>query len=355
MIQRVQPVTLELPLRRAFRIARGSTRTVTAHLLRVDGDDHTGWGCAHASPNVTGETSKQAKADLDALDPEDLDPDDVPGTLEGLDAGPSVKAAVDLALLDLAGRRANEPAHRLLGLPDGEHPSAATVTVADVDDVRRQAEQWKGRGYFVLKLKIDEESDVLEKVRALDEALPETVRDPLPEPCIWIDANEALTVSQAQSLLPHFADQRVALLEQPLPREEIDETALLAQDSPVPIVLDEAIQGPEDVRKLAGLEGRLGVNVKVQKVGGLHRARECLTLADEAGLSTLVGCNLETGLGIAAGSCLTGAVDWADLDGNLFLETDPFPLPRPKPGHAGTSSGPGLGVHPDPRFPKLLK
>ncbi len=353
MIEHVDAVPLDLPLCRAFRIARGSTETARSLILRVRTDEHTAWGCAHASPDVTGETLKQARAALDALEPNDLDARDVPGTLDRLDAGPAARAAVDLALHDLAGKRAGTPAHRLVGLPDGEIASAATVTVASVDEAVDQARAWTGRGYLLLKVKIDEGSPVLELVDALNEALPETVREPLPTPGLLIDANEALTLDEALELAPHLAERNVRLLEQPLPRGHEDELAQLAEQSPVPVVADESVQSPEDVQRFARSGAPVGVNVKVQKVGGLLAATRCLKQAREAGLTTMVGCNLETGLGIAAGACLSGTVDHADLDGNLFLEQDPFPLPRPLPGHAGTPEGPGLGVSPDPRFPAL--
>jgi len=115
----------------------------------------------------------------------------------------------------------------------------------------------------------------------------------------------------------------------------------------VPILLDESVQSPEDVRAVGRIEGPTMANIKVQKVGGLQAASACLDAGQATGTPLVVGCNIETGLGIAAGSALTGAVDRADLDGNRFLAEDPFVLARPRPGFAGTPHGDGLGVHPD--------
>lgn len=343
--------TLELELTRPFRIARGTTETLEALIVRIDHAGHTGWGQAVASPAVTGETLGDARTALEALDPADLDPDDPAGTLANLeDLGPGARAGIDLALHDLDGRRTGTPAHRRLDLPDGEAPCAATVTLTDPDDAAEQARTWLGRGFTRLKIKVGDPSAVLDLVDAVDAALPDTVRDPMPDPEIWIDANEALTLEDARSLLPALAERSVALVEQPLPREERDALAELAAESPLPIVLDEAIDSVEDVHALASLDGPLGINVKVQKVGGLLAAHRLVRAAKGHGLDVMVGCNIETGLGIAAGACLVGAADHADLDGNLFLSQDPFPLPRPMPGHVGTTEAPGLGVNPDPRW-----
>lgn len=354
MTRTVKRVDLALELTRRFTISRGSTETLEASILRVEDDGVTGWGQAVASPSVTGETQDDARRALDRLDPEALDPSDVPGTLEGLDAaGPAARAAVDLALYDLRGRQQETPSHRLLGLSDGMAASAVTVTLTEPDAAAEQARAWLGRGYTRLKVKVGEAAGVLDLVDAVRDAIPDTVRPPMPDPEIWIDANEALDLDAATALLPELADRGVALVEQPLPRDALDETRQLAEDSSLPIVLDEAICSPGDVERLADWRGPVGVNVKVQKVGGLHAAHRCIETAREHGLSVLVGCSIETGLGIGAGACLAGAADQVDLDGNLFLARDPFPLPRPMPGHVGTPEGAGLGVHPDPRFDTL--
>lgn len=354
MIDAVDVIELDLELTRRFTISRGTTDRVRPVIVRVRAGESTGWGQAVPSPSVTGETHDDVREALDGLDPERLDPTDVAGTLACLeDAGPGARAAVDMALYDLAGRRTGTPTHRLMGLRDGAAPSAATVTLTDPDAAATQAQAWLGRGYTRLKVKVGAPDAVLDLVDAVQAAIPDTVRDPMPDPEVWIDANEALSLDAAQALAPALAERGIVLLEQPLPRDAMDETRALVEESPLPIVLDEAIQTEDDVAALADWSGPVGINVKVQKVGGLHAAQRCLETARKHGLDVLVGCNIETGLGIAAGACLTGAADRVDLDGNLFLERDPFPLPRPMPGHVGTPDGAGLGIHPDPRFRSL--
>lgn len=309
-----------------------------------------------ASPDVTGHALADVEAALADLDPRDLDPEDIAGTLEDLaEMPPGARAGVDLALHDLRGRLDDRPVHELLGLEPGVGPTAATVTLTDPENARAEAEAWFERGHTSLKVKLGSDPEAgLALVRAVAEVLPETlpdrVADLFPDTEIWVDANEALDPDTARDLLPRLQELGVDLVEQPLPRDQVAATAELATETGMPIFLDEAIQGPEDVEALASVDGSLGVNVKVQKVGGLLPAVACLEAAQAQGRETMVGCFIETGLGIAAGAVLYGTVDRADLDGNLFLDHDPFPLPRPRPGWVGTSDGPGLGVVPDPRY-----
>lgn len=319
-------------------------------------DGTTGWGEAVAMPDVTGEALAGILDALEGADARALDPDDVASSLERLASLPKgARAGLDLALHDLAGRLAGRPVHELLGLPEGAGPTAATVTLTDPAAATEEAQAWFERGFTTLKVKLggatDRDLDLVQAVRqVLPRELPERVAELSPGTKLWVDANEALSLSAALELIPAFAELGVDLVEQPLPRAELDASAQLARETGTTIFLDEAIQGPEDVARLADLEGPLGVNVKVQKVGGLIPAVACIQAARDQGRPVMVGCNIETGLGIAAGAELCGSVDHADLDGNLFLAHDPFPMPRPRPGWVGTSAGPGLGAVPDPRY-----
>lgn len=338
-----------VPLGRPFTIARGTTETLDTVFLRLYDDETVGWGEAHASPNVTGETREETLDALTGLDPDAIDTYRPLSTIEDHDhLPPAARAALDLALHDVSGRRANQPAHALLDLPSAQMPCAGTITVTDPEDAVRQAESWLQSGFFHLKVKVDDPDTGLEATRRVAELLPTGLPERFPKPEVWVDANEALTLDEARQLLPKLADLDVRLVEQPLPRDEEGALAELARDSPVPLLLDESVQNPEDVRRIGTLEGPTMVNVKVQKVGGLRAALDCLGSARATGTPVVVGCNIETGLGIAAGSAITGAVERADLDGNRFLARDPFPLARPRPGFAGTPEGPGLGAYPDP-------
>lgn len=348
----IDHVTTRIPLQRPFAISRGTmTETQLVH-VRLTLDGKTGWGEGCPSPGVTGETLAETTAALARLEADRLDPTELEASLEAISSlPPAARSAVDLALHDLAGRLEGRPVHDLLGIPVGDDWTAATVTLTDPADARAQAEQWLSRGFLRLKLKVGDPSGVLELIDAVREMLPDETFEWLPEAEIWVDANEALDLASARELLPSMAERGVRLVEQPLPGEDLEGLAKLAAETPIPLVVDEGIQGPGDLATLETIEGPIVVNVKVQKVGGLAPAKATIEAAKHQGRDVLVGCNIESGLGIAAGCHLLGAVDHTDLDGNLFLAQDPFPLARQGPGHATTPEGPGLGVVPDRRFP----
>lgn len=339
----------ELELSRPFRIARGTTETLQAIFVRIREGEHTGWGEASPSPSVTDETHQQTLDELTSVDPDAIDTDDVADTIERHEhLPPAARSALDLALHDLAGQRASQPVHALVDLPAGDLPCAGTITVSSPDEAVEQARAWLKSGFFHLKVKIGDAEDGYEAVSRIVEDLPGPLPERLPQPEVWVDANESLTFDQAEELLPRFDELGVRLVEQPLHRDEHAQLAGLVEDAPLPILLDESVLGPEDVLTIGRLEGPTMVNIKVQKIGGLRASLACLDAARATGTPIVVGCNIETGLGIAAGSALCGTVDRADLDGNRFLALDPFPLPRPRPGFAGTTESAGLGAHPDP-------
>lgn len=353
---RVSLLEAHLELSRPFRIARGTTETIEALFLRIEEGSHTGWGEAHPSPSVTGETREDTIEALGRLDPAEVDPLDPQATLEAHpELPPAARSALDLALHDWHGRRGDQTAHALVGLPSGALPCAGTITVTDPDDAAEQAHDWLESGFFHLKVKIDDPDEGLEATRRVAEVLPDDLPERFPDPEVWVDANEALDLDQARELLPRLDALDVTLVEQPLPRDETSQLARLARDASIPILLDESVRSPADVRAVGRIDGPTMANVKVQKVGGLREAAACVDAARATGTPLVVGCNIETGLGIAAGSALTGAVERADLDGNRFLLEEPFPLARPRPGFAGTPEGPGLGVHPDPEHVEKLE
>jgi L-alanine-DL-glutamate epimerase-like enolase superfamily enzyme len=342
---------LTVPLRRAFRIARSTTHEIEPIVLEIEHEGVSGYGEAHPMPAVTGESRSTTLDALETLDPVDIDPGDVPATL-GAHAWlpPAARAALDVALHDVHGKRTKKPVTELLDLPEGEQASAATVGVGTPDEAREEARTWIDSGYLRPKIKIDDPATGLEAVRAVADLLPRDLDERFPTPEVWVDANEALTLDEAIDLAQALEELDVTLFEQPIPRGDWDALEALARQSPIPILVDEPVQTPEDVRQVGRIDAPTMANVKVQKVGGLAQARDCIEAGRETDAPIVVGCCIQTGLGIAAGCTLTRGAHRVDLDGNLFLEHDPFPLPRPKPGYAGTLAGPGLGVHPDPRY-----
>lgn len=325
----------------AFTIARGTTRTAEAVRLTLEAGGRVGRGEAAPSQAVTGESpdtvvewiegvrGRLEGADLDAWD---RVVDDLP---EGR-GNPAARAAVSLAVHDLAGRLRGQPAHELLGAEAGEVPTSGTVSLDDPKAMAREAEAWAERGHDHLKLKLGEAEDDLARVEAVREAVPGAT--------LRADANGGWTRAEARTLLPELADRDLVLVEQPVAADDLRALVAVAEVSPVPVYADEPVARASDVDALADAGFQGGVNVKLMKSGGLRPALEVIRAARRADLGVQVGCMVEAGVGIAGAAQLLGAVDWADLDGHLLLAEDPYDGPAVEDGRIATPSGPGLGV-----------
>ncbi|WP_060882218.1 enolase C-terminal domain-like protein, partial [Streptomyces scabiei] len=246
-------------------------------------------------------------------------------------------AAVGAALLDLAGKRADSPVHRLLGAPSA--PTAATARTIGITSPARagaQARRLAACGFGVLKVKAgapDPEEDV-ERVRA--------VRAAAPRARLLLDPNGAWTTSRAEALLPRFADLGVEAVEQPIAPGDPEALAALAQRSPLPVIADEDAVGLEGVRRLAGRVH--GVNVKLAKCGGVHAALRIAESIEGSGTELMLGCLTASSLGLAPAVHLVDRARWVDLDGHLLLAADPWTGIGGTDGHVTTTGLPGLGV-----------
>ncbi len=151
-------------------------------------------------------------------------------------------------------------------------------------------------------------------------------------------------MEQAADLIPVLADLGLEWIEQPLPEEDLDGLRRIREVSPIPIFADEPVRTARDIPRLAGCVD--GVNIKVMKAGGLREALRMIAVARAHGLQVMLGCMIETSLGITAAAHLAPLVDWADLDGNQTVINDPFTGVQVDKGRLVLPEGPGLGVLP---------
>ncbi|MER6306992.1 dipeptide epimerase [Streptomyces sp. NPDC001657] len=263
------------------------------------------------------------------------------GELAGEDTPPAVTAAVESALLDLAGKRAGSPVHRLLGAATA--PVAATArTIGITSPVRAAAEArcLTASGFAVIKVKAgapDPEEDV-ERVRV--------IRDAAPRARLLLDPNGAWTTAQADALLPRFAELGVEAVEQPLAPGDPEALGVLAARSPLPVIADEDAVSLEDARRLAGRVH--GVNVKLAKCGGVHAALRIAEAIDGSGTALMLGCLTASSLGLAPAVHLADRARWTDLDGHLLLAHDPWAGIGGTDGFVRASGLAGLGVRRSP-------
>ncbi len=244
----------------------------------------------------------------------------------------AAKSALDAALHDLQGKLLGVPTWKLLGMRRGGPPTSWTVWLGDPDDMARRAEQ-AASGFRRLKLKLGA-GDALdvERVRAVRSvtALP-----------LMVDVNEAWTLEEALDAMPRLAELGVEYCEQPLIAGDPGGRELKAR-SPIPVFVDEDCHTLADVASCGEIAH--GINIKLAKSGGIREAVRMAHAARGLGLGVMLGCMIESGLGIAAGCCVAPLCDYVDLDGNLLLAQDPCRGPALIDGVQIPADAPGLGV-----------
>jgi L-alanine-DL-glutamate epimerase-like enolase superfamily enzyme len=243
----------------------------------------------------------------------------------------AAKAALDAALHDLQGKLLGVPVSRLLGLPGQGPPTSWTIWLGDPDDMARRAAAAADR-FRRLKLKLGGGDGLdVERVRAV-----RGVTD-LP---LQVDVNEWWSVDEALDSCAELASLGVEYVEQPL-RQGDAGGAELRRRSPVPVYVDEDCHTLADVTGCAEIAH--GITIKLAKSGGIREAIRMAHAGRALGLGVMLGCMIESGLGIAAGCAVAPLCDHVDLDGNLLLARDPVPGPLFQDGVQVSSEGIGLG------------
>src|SRR6218665_304162 len=328
---------LELPLRHPWTIARGTSTSKRNVIVELREAGVVARG--EAAPNVRyGESAETVTEALGKLAPAlEGDPWHFRVLSERVDAAlpgnHAAKAALDIALHDLAGKRLGVPLYRMLGLDPANMPlTSFSIGIDDPATLARKVSE--AEPYPVLKVKLGAK-DVRETFGAVRAATSKPVR---------VDANEAWNPEEALAHIEWLAAQGVELVEQPLPAADVEGAKWLRQRSPPPLGAGEGVVVGSGGPRLA--EGYHGINVKLQKCGGIREALRIIETARACGLKVMIGCMVETGVGIAAAAHLGPLADWLDLDGNLLLSADPFQGHPVVDGRIRLGEGPGLGVEP---------
>jgi L-alanine-DL-glutamate epimerase-like enolase superfamily enzyme len=326
-------VTLELA--ETFVISRSARNSEDALVVELRQSGVSGFGEAQPLDHY-GESVDSAQAYVEEhVELLGDDPFALEEVMERLPAREfAARAALDAALHDLQGKLLGQPVWRLLGLRRTGPPTSWTVWLGDPDDMAGRAEKALDRfGRLKLKLGGRDGLDV-ERVRA--------VRDAAGDLPLQVDVNEAWSLEEALEALPALAELGVEYCEQPLPAGDRGGPRL-KESSPVPIYVDEDCHTLGDVAACAGIAH--GINVKLAKSGGIREAVRMVHAARALGLGCMLGCMVESGLGISAGAQVASLFDHVDLDGNLLLAHDPWPGVPFVDGVQLPPEEPGLGVH----------
>lgn len=330
----------DLQLNHTFTISGFSRRTTPVVLARIDYDGLEGYGEASLPPYL-GETQTSVvdflkKVDLTSFD----DPAQVEEIMVYIDSiatgNSAAKAAVDIALHDLAGKIKGAPWYKTYGLDKNNVPDTTFTIGIDSDEVVREKTREALGRFHILKVKVGGPDD-----RRMIEAIRSVTNLPLA-----VDANQGWKDRyHALDMIFWLKEKGVVMVEQPMPKTELDHIAWLTGESPLPIFADESVQRLADVERLKGVFS--GINIKLMKCTGMHEAWKMRNLAEKMGMKVMMGCMTETSCAISAASQLSAGMYFADLDGALLIGNDCFDGAKLENGKIIASDLPGIGVAPN--------
>ncbi|MHB8112647.1 MAG: dipeptide epimerase [Bellilinea sp.] len=302
-----------LKLRNPFRLSYGVSETRQAFWLRLPGDE--GWG-EGTIPPYYGVADAAMEAVWRAAAESGRELPDNPAEIEAWVGTPGpapARCALDLALYDRIARQHGLPLYKLLGLPKpAPMPTSFTIAIDTPAAMARMAAENRHMPIIKVKLGSDDDESRLKAIRAAR-----------PDAQLRVDANAGWSLDEAIHQVQALESYDLEMIEQPLPKEQIEAMGEVQKYTRLPLVADESVQTLQDVERLAAA-GVRGINLKLMKVGGLTPGLRMLKRARELGLQVMLGCMVETSLGTTAMAHLAGLADWLDLDAPLLVSNDPF-------------------------------
>ncbi len=329
----------EVHLRHPFNIARTQRDSVTSRQVLLASIEHrgvVGWGESAPSSYYrqsldSGERVFEAAAGLLGSDPFAIQPV-LERLWERFEGESAAIAAIDAALHDLAGKLLGVPVWRLLGLDPQRVPlTSFTIGIDDIEVIERKVAE--AAGYPLLKIKVGTPQD---------EQILQAIRRGAPDKPLRVDANCGWTSANVMEMCRLMVRYGVEFVEQPTAPGDYQGLAGVRRAGVTPLIADESCVGYRDV--LACAPHFDGINIKLSKCGGIRRALQMIHTARSAGMKVMLGCMVETSVGIAAAAQLAPLVDYLDLDGHLLLADDPFEGIGGQQGRITLSDRPGLGV-----------
>jgi L-Ala-D/L-Glu epimerase / N-acetyl-D-glutamate racemase len=242
------------------------------------------------------------------------------------------KAAIDMAVLDWAGKKLGAPLYKMFGLNPEKAPlTSYSIGIDNPENMQERVRENAHMPIFKIKLGKENDREIIEAIREVTDHV------------IRVDANEGWHDKEfALKQIKWLADKGVEFVEQPMPAEMMAETAWLKERSPLPLIADEAVKKTSDIIKLA--DAYHGINIKLMKSGGILEALSMIHLARATDMKIMLGCMVESSVAISAAAQIAPFVDYVDLDGNLLLADDPYLGVTVKRGKLIYNDLPGLGV-----------
>jgi L-alanine-DL-glutamate epimerase-like enolase superfamily enzyme len=336
MTLRLSTELLALRTRHPFIIARGGQSDYRTVMVKITDDDGVeGWGEA-AATRFYGETLETVQAALATYgtllgdDPHQLDA--IERRLElTLRRNAAARVAISAALHDLVGKRLGVPLWRYWGLDRAAAPRSTFTIGMDTPEMIR-LEVGEAAEYPILKIKLGGPDD-LTLLRTIRDATDKELR---------VDANCGWTAVHTVRMLPVLEEFGVTVLEQPVAPDDLDGLAHIHRHARIPLIADESCVTSGDIARLVGRVD--GINIKLAKCGSLREALRMIAIARTHQMTVMVGCMIESSLGITAAAHFTPLVDIVDLDGAALLSQDPFVGAGIAGGQVTLPDAPGLGV-----------
>lgn len=327
----------DLELVHTFTISGFSRKTTPVVLTKIEYDGLVGYGEASLPPYL-GESQESVIHFLKRVDLSNFsNPTHIEEIMDYVDSlatnNTAAKAAIDIALHDLVGKMLGAPWHQMYGLNKHNVPDTTFTIGIDTDDVVREKTREALGKFNVLKIKVGGPDDkrMIEAIR--------TVTD-LP---LAVDVNQGWKDKHfALDMIHWMHDKGIVMVEQPMNKFNLDDTAWITERSPLPIFADESVQRLVDIQKLKGVFS--GINIKLMKSTGMHEGMKMRNLAHALDMKVMIGCMTETSCAISAASQMYAGMDFADLDGALLIGNDIFDGAKLQNGKLIPNDEPGLGI-----------
>ena len=326
----------DLQLKHTFRISRSARDVASVIILEFEHDGIVGYGEASPAKRY-GETLETIDSFFRKINFERFDSplllEDILNYTDSIELGnTSAKCAVDLALHDWVGKKLGVPLYKLWGLnPDKTAKCSFTIAIDSKEVVEQKVHE--AEEYPILKVKVglDNDKEMITTIRSITDKV------------LYVDANEGWKDKHlALERIKWLKDQNVEFVEQPMPADQFDDIKWLRDRSDLPLIADESVLRLSEVPKLA--EAFDGINIKLMKCTGVREAMRMISTAKALNMKIMMGCMIETAVGVSAGAHLSPLLDYADLDGNVLITNDPFEGVRNIRGELKLNNKPGLGV-----------
>ena len=351
-IQSIEIGKVSIPLKKPFKTALRTVHSAEDIIVKVIADSgEVGFGNAPPTAVITGDSQDSIIAAIrDTLAPKlvGMDIDNIEGIMTALDSGMlhncSAKAALDIAVYDLFGKRYGLPLYKLFGGYCRSMETDLTISLNEPDEMVRDSLEAVAEGYTALKLKVGNDPALdIRRVQAIRDAVGPAVK-------IRLDANQGWNAKEAVRTIRRFeADGLdIELIEQPVKAHDFDGLKYVTDHVETDIMADESAFGPYEVFRLLSMRACDLVNIKLMKAGGLHNAVKIAHFAETMGVQCMMGCMLESKIGITAAASLAAGkriVSRADLDAAVLLAEDPVVGgARFDKNQLILSDAPGLGI-----------